>query len=248
MCHVGAMLAVIGLTAVPRLRPTSSPSAPPPRPPATRPRRAGDHPGGGPGDRRHAALRHQQQGARRPSSRRQQAGPSRARDWRAPTPRRSSTARSRRPTTRAATWPSLLGDHQVALILLAYDGTAADPVSAFTSAAETVNRATHTTPVANVGDRRLLRRLLLGRQVRLRPPPAGPFPPVRPSAASRSAPAPAASPRSPPTCNAPVGTGCDHPAHRHQRRLDGQGDDVDRRAPGRPDRRTPTSPRWPRSP
>ena len=37
------------------------------------------------------------------------------------------------------------------LILLAYDGTAADPVSAFTSAAETVNRATHTTPVATVG-------------------------------------------------------------------------------------------------
>jgi large repetitive protein len=38
-----------------------------------------------------------------------------------------------------------------ALTLLAYDGTAADPVSAFTSAAETVNRTTHTTPVANVG-------------------------------------------------------------------------------------------------
>ena len=36
------------------------------------------------------------------------------------------------------------------ITLLAYDGTAADPVSAFTSAAETVNRATHTTPVANV--------------------------------------------------------------------------------------------------
>lgn len=36
------------------------------------------------------------------------------------------------------------------ITLLAYDGTAADPVSAFTSAAETVNRATHTTPVAQV--------------------------------------------------------------------------------------------------
>ncbi|WP_107764742.1 beta strand repeat-containing protein [Nocardioides terrigena] len=37
------------------------------------------------------------------------------------------------------------------ITLLAYDGTAADPVSAFASAAETVNRATHTTPVAQVG-------------------------------------------------------------------------------------------------
>ena len=36
------------------------------------------------------------------------------------------------------------------ITLLAYDGTAADPVSAFTSAAETVNRTTHTTPVASV--------------------------------------------------------------------------------------------------
>ena len=53
------------------------------------------------------------------------------------------------------------------LILLAYDGTAADPVSAFASAAETVNRATHTTPVAHGGHRRLVRRLLLGGQVRI---------------------------------------------------------------------------------
>ena len=37
------------------------------------------------------------------------------------------------------------------ITLLAYDGTAADPVSAFTSAAETVNRTTHSTPVAQVG-------------------------------------------------------------------------------------------------
>ncbi|KRF04711.1 hypothetical protein ASG88_21115 [Nocardioides sp. Soil777] len=36
------------------------------------------------------------------------------------------------------------------ITLLAYDGTAADPVSAFASAAETVNRTTHTTPVAQV--------------------------------------------------------------------------------------------------
>jgi large repetitive protein len=36
------------------------------------------------------------------------------------------------------------------LTLLAYDGTAADPVAVFASAGETVNRATHTTPVANV--------------------------------------------------------------------------------------------------
>ena len=34
--------------------------------------------------------------------------------------------------------------------LLAYDGTAADPVAAFASAAETVNRTTHTTPGASV--------------------------------------------------------------------------------------------------
>jgi PKD repeat protein len=37
------------------------------------------------------------------------------------------------------------------LTLLAYDGTATDPVAAFASAAETVNRTTHTTPVATVG-------------------------------------------------------------------------------------------------
>ena len=36
--------------------------------------------------------------------------------------------------------------------------------------------------------------------------------------------------------------------HRDQRRLERQGDDVDRRAPGRPDRRTRTSRRWRRSP
>jgi len=36
------------------------------------------------------------------------------------------------------------------LTLLAYDGTAADPIAIFASAAETVNRATHTTPGANV--------------------------------------------------------------------------------------------------
>ena len=37
-----------------------------------------------------------------------------------------------------------------ALTLLAYDGTAADPVAAFASANETVNRATHTTPASTV--------------------------------------------------------------------------------------------------
>jgi large repetitive protein len=36
------------------------------------------------------------------------------------------------------------------ITLLAYDGTAADPVANFVSAAETVNRATHTTPGATV--------------------------------------------------------------------------------------------------
>ena len=36
------------------------------------------------------------------------------------------------------------------LTLLAYDGTAADPIATFASAAETINRATHTTPGANV--------------------------------------------------------------------------------------------------
>ena len=36
------------------------------------------------------------------------------------------------------------------LTILAYDGTAADPVATFVSAAETVNRVTHTTPPSNV--------------------------------------------------------------------------------------------------
>jgi len=36
------------------------------------------------------------------------------------------------------------------LTLLAYDGTAANPIATFASAAETVNQATHTTPGANV--------------------------------------------------------------------------------------------------
>jgi PKD repeat protein len=36
------------------------------------------------------------------------------------------------------------------LILLAYDGTAADPVATFASARETVNRTTHTTPASSV--------------------------------------------------------------------------------------------------
>jgi PKD repeat protein len=38
------------------------------------------------------------------------------------------------------------------LILLAYDGTAADPVSAFASAGDNVNRTTHTTPGATVAN------------------------------------------------------------------------------------------------
>jgi PKD repeat protein len=37
-----------------------------------------------------------------------------------------------------------------AITLVAYDGTAADPVASFASAAETVNRTTHTTPGASV--------------------------------------------------------------------------------------------------
>lgn len=37
------------------------------------------------------------------------------------------------------------------IMVLAYDGTAADPVANFASAAETANRTTHTTPVAPVG-------------------------------------------------------------------------------------------------
>ena len=36
------------------------------------------------------------------------------------------------------------------ITLLAYDGTAADPIASFASAAETVNRSTHTTPGASV--------------------------------------------------------------------------------------------------
>ena len=81
------------------------------------------------------------------------------------------------------------------LTLLAYDGTttAPTPIAAFASAAETTNRATHTTPGANVatagsyvvsywadksvGHHRLDRSR-----------------PARPSAASPSAPAPGASP------------------------------------------------------
>jgi hypothetical protein len=39
---------------------------------------------------------------------------------------------------------------KASLMLLAYDGTAADPTAVVASAAETTNRATHTTPGANV--------------------------------------------------------------------------------------------------
>jgi len=46
------------------------------------------------------------------------------------------------------------------ITVLAYDGTAADPVADFVSAAETVNRTTHC-PCRPGGDRRLVRRLLL---------------------------------------------------------------------------------------
>ena len=70
---------------------------------------------------------------------------------RAPTPRRSSTARSRRPTTPAGAGRRLHGDHQVhADPARLRRHRAADPVATFASAAETVNRATHTTPGANV--------------------------------------------------------------------------------------------------
>lgn len=42
------------------------------------------------------------------------------------------------------------GTTKSTITLLAYDGTAADPVASFASAAETANRATHTTPGATV--------------------------------------------------------------------------------------------------
>ena len=55
------------------------------------------------------------------------------------------------------------------MTLLAYDGTAADPTALVASAAETTNRATHTTPGGQRRDRGFLRRVLLGGQVRRRP-------------------------------------------------------------------------------
>ena len=103
-------------------------------------------------------------------------------------------------------------------------------------------------PSPSVATAGSLRRLLLGRQVRVARPPAGPSRPARPSAASRSAPAPGGSPPWPPTPTRPSGAGPTTGPHRHRRRLDGQGDHVDRRAPARPDRRTPTSRRWRPSP
>ena len=212
--------------------------------------RPGDDPGGGPGDRRHAAVRHQQQGAGRRSPRRRPAGRSRAPGCRAPTPRRSSTARSRRPTTPAATRLSTFSaTTKSTLTLLAYDGTAADPVAAFASAAETVNRAdAHAPPAptsATAGSYVVSYWADKSASDDHRLDPARP---ARPSAASRSAPAPAASPPSPPTRTRPSA-----PARPPARTATSavstrQGDHVDRRAPGRPDRRTRTWPRWRRSP
>ena len=115
--------------------------------------------------------------------------------WRAPTPRRSSTARSLRNDAGRSTAVGFTATTKATLTLLAYDGTAADPVAAFASAAETVNRAAHTTPGATVAT--------AGSYVvsywadkSARPPRAGPFPRARPSAASPRAPAPGGSPRS----------------------------------------------------
>ena len=110
----------------------------------------GDDPGRGAGDRRDAAVRHDQQ-ERRTSPRRRPGG-----RWRAPGSSSTDTettlyskvavandAGRNAAVTFSATTKSTL-------TLLAYDGTAADPVAAFASAAETTNRATHTTPGANV--------------------------------------------------------------------------------------------------
>ena len=83
--------------------------------------------------------------------RRRRVGPSRARGWRAPTPRRPSTAGSRRPTTRAATRPSP-SPRPPSPRSPCSPTTAPPPTRSptFASADETVNRTTHTTPASNV--------------------------------------------------------------------------------------------------
>ena len=146
----------------------------------------------------------------------------------------------RRPSTFSATT-------KATLTLLAYDGTAADPVAVFASAAETTNRDDPHDTGRQRRDRRFVRRLLLGGQVvgtttgwtlpagqtqrsivarhRRRPHHLRG---VRPERASRR------SARSPArTATAAASTR--------------QGDDVDRRARARPDRRTRTSRRSRRS-
>ena len=89
---------------------------------------------------------------------------------------------------------------KASLVLLAYDGT--DPttsfVERFASAAETTNRATHSTPGLERHAPSVRTSSRTGPTSRPRRP-AGPSPPARPSARCRSVPAPAASPRWPPT-------------------------------------------------
>ena len=112
--------------------------------------RPGDDPGHRPGDRRHAAVRHQQQGAG--------VGHHATAGWTLEGTRLSSTdtetilyskvaAANDAGTNAAVTFSATT---KSTLTLLAYDGTAADPVAAFASAAETVNRTTHTTPGGTV--------------------------------------------------------------------------------------------------
>ena len=201
--------------------------------------RPGDDPCRRPGDRRHAALRDEQQERQHVTTPPAGLDP-RRHPAATPTPRPSCTARSRRPTTPAATRPSTFS---------ATTKSTPDPARlrrhraptrspTFASAAETVNRATHTTPGANVATAgsyvvsywadkssattgwtlpagQTQRSISLGTGTgritvgRLRPERAG---------ADRRLTGP----------------------HRHGQRLVGQGDDVDRRAPARPGRRTRT--------
>ena len=197
--------------------------------------RPGDHPGYRPGDRRHAALRHQQQGPRVGHHARPPGGPSRARGCRAPTPRPSSTARSRRRTTPARTRPSPSPPRPSRrLTLLAYDGTAADPVATFASAAETVNRTTHTTPGATVATAgSYVVSYWADKSANTTTGWTLPAGQTQRSTVAGTGAGRINSIASDP--NAPRGRRRDPRPHRHQRRVDRQGDDVDRRAPGRPD-------------
>jgi hypothetical protein len=71
---------------------------------------------------------------------------------------RASAQSAATQTTHRVTIPTAVRETDALLLfvtgnranLLAYDGTAADPIGTFASAAETVTRTTHTTPGASV--------------------------------------------------------------------------------------------------